>query len=518
MASPFRHFRLPVIPRPPARALLALEPLEDRTVPAAIFTVNTLTDDNNPANALLSLREAITAANTNADADVITFAAGLTGTIDLTVAGLDDTNAGGDLDILNPVSIQGPGAKFLRVKQTVANERVFDVLPGAGPAISISGLTISGGNGANGGGDGGGVRINGANLTLSGVEVTDNQAPGVGGGVFVEGGVVTIANSTIASNRAAGVGGGVAVIAATLNLDQSTISGNSSYFGGGIVLDHNVTANLRNATITANTSTNVAGGGVVAITGSTTTLTSTIVAGNTGARGGNDVLGTVQAGSANNLIGNGTGLAGISNGVNGNLVGTAATPINPLLGLLQLNGGPTRTHALLPGSQAVDHGSNPAGLTADQRGVGFPRLSGAGVDIGALEAPAPPPLPSGQVQPPTAQALQAAVGVIHALQPAGARLAAFAMGDVNGDFVSDIVVALRLRNNQLLLVTFDGVSGKILGVFQPFARALLPGARVQLVTLNLVGDAALEIGLIVNSGGPGVPHISAFTKTGGRVL
>jgi CSLREA domain-containing protein len=177
MAIPFRHFRQPVIPHRPARTRLLLEPPEDRTAPAALFTVNTLTDDNNPANALLSLREAITAANTNADADVITFAAGLAGTIDLTVAGLDDTNAGGDLDILNPVSIQGPGANVLRVKQTVANERVFDVLPGAGPAVSISGLTISGGNGANGGGDGGGVRINGANLTLSGVEVTDNQAP-----------------------------------------------------------------------------------------------------------------------------------------------------------------------------------------------------------------------------------------------------------------------------------------------------------------------------------------------------
>jgi hypothetical protein len=164
----------------------------------------------------------------------------------------------------------------------------------------------------------------------------------------------------------------------------------------------------------------------------------------------------------------------------------------------------------LAGSPAIDHGSNPGGLTSEQRGFPLLRSSGAGVDIGAFE-----------VQPnpgPTAQAIQAAVQAVGLLQSLGARLAAFAFGDVNGDFVSDIVLALRLRNNKVLLATLDGVSGKILGVFQPFAVPLRVGAKVRLLMLTLVADAALEIGLIVTPGGPGVPLVSAFTMTGMRVL
>ncbi len=59
--------------------------------------------------------------------------------------------------------------------------------------------------------------------------------------------------------------------------------------------------------------------------------------------------------------------------------------VDPLLGALANNGGPTRTQALLPGSPAIDAGSNPLGLTFDQRGPGFPRAFGAAPDIGAFE-------------------------------------------------------------------------------------------------------------------------------------
>jgi glucose/arabinose dehydrogenase len=122
-----------------------------------------------------------------------------------------------------------------------------------------------------------------------------------------------------------------------------------------------------------------------------------------------------------------------------------------------------------------------------------------------------------EVQP-TAQAFQAALQAITLLKPSGARLAAFAIGEVSGDFVSDVVLAFRLRNNKLLVVSFNGVSGKILGVFQPFASPLRADAKVRLVTLNLNSDAALEIGLIVTPGSSGVAHISAFSGTGMRIL
>ena len=86
------------------------------------------------------------------------------------------------------------------------------------------------------------------------------------------------------------------------------------------------------------------------------------------------------------LIGNGTG-ATITTST-GNKVGTSSSPINPLLGPLQNNGGPTRTLALLVGSPAINAGNNariPVGLTTDQRGPGFARIKGVTVDIGAFE-------------------------------------------------------------------------------------------------------------------------------------
>jgi hypothetical protein len=60
---------------------------------------------------------------------------------------------------------------------------------------------------------------------------------------------------------------------------------------------------------------------------------------------------------------------------------------NPMLGPLQNNGGPTFTHALLSGSPAINAGdpvfSPPP--TFDQRGPGYPRVSGGRIDVGSFE-------------------------------------------------------------------------------------------------------------------------------------
>jgi hypothetical protein len=59
--------------------------------------------------------------------------------------------------------------------------------------------------------------------------------------------------------------------------------------------------------------------------------------------------------------------------------------LDPLLGPLADNGGPTWTRALDPASPAIDQGTNVSGLTFDQRGTGYPRKVGPGVDIGSFE-------------------------------------------------------------------------------------------------------------------------------------
>jgi hypothetical protein len=97
-----------------------------------------------------------------------------------------------------------------------------------------------------------------------------------------------------------------------------------------------------------------------------------------------------------NLLGRSDGALGLTSASNGDLAGTSTFPLNPLLGLLQTNGGFTPTHALLSGSPALDQGIS-CGLATDQRGQ--PRLhdygsipnaaGGDGSDIGAFESDAP---------------------------------------------------------------------------------------------------------------------------------
>jgi hypothetical protein len=492
------------------RARISLEHLEDRAVPTA-FVVDTLLDEVNPADGLTSLREAISDANGDAH-DLITFAPGLTGTIFLSIPGKgDDLNLTGDLDILRSVSIIGPGADKLMVN-AVGEDRVFDVPAAKGTAVILSGLTIAGGEADSGGG----VHTNtGADLTLMGVEVIGNHANGnFGGGVFNNSGALTVINSTIAENLSLGQGGGIFVSHGTLNLNNSTVSGNEVTDTGGGIEAFDETVMIRNSTITSDRATS--GGGLL-LDASTVTLTSTIVARNADTNGFPNVDGAVQAASANNLIGDGTGLTGISNGVNRNLIGTAAHPIDPLLGPLQFNGGPTRTHALLASSPAIDHGSNPGGFATDQRGAPFARLVGAGVDIGAFEFEPPavqPPLPPSGPSP---QALAAAMNFLTEFKSAGSP-AGFAIGDAAGDGTADIVMAFRLKSGKLAIITFGGTDGHIAGLFFPFQGPLARSSRVRIVLVNLNASPAKGIGLVVSGGGPGVPHVSIFKPDGARVL
>jgi hypothetical protein len=266
--------------------------------------------------------------------------------------------------------------------------------------LTVTGSTLSG-NSASGAPltSGGGISNHGT-LTVTGSTLVANTTSdgGLGGGIFNNGlfnnggtgGTVTVTGSTLAGNHAAR-GGGIESFHGTVTVSNSTLSGNSAYGnGGGIYTYLTNPVTLTNVTITANRANTVSasffGGGLFVDYGAPV-LHNTLIAGNLrGATGTtrDDVYGALDAGGDYNLIGDGTGMTGLTNGVNGNLIGSRSDPIDPKLGPLQSNRGPTQTMALLPGSSALNAG-NPNQLgTADQRGV----IRRGGVNIGAYQASA----------------------------------------------------------------------------------------------------------------------------------
>jgi predicted outer membrane repeat protein len=228
--------------------------------------------------------------------------------------------------------------------------------------------------------------------------VSDNTAGFFGGGILA-GSTVTLTNSTVSGNAAASGDGGGIYASGTVTLTNSTVSGNTAASGDGGGIWAGSGATIRNSTIAFNTANN--GGGIYRNNG-TIDIGNSIVAQNTAGTSPDIGSSTPSVGYTNagwNLIGDNTGFeATFSDGVNGTIVG-----VDPLLAPLANNGGPTQTHALLPGSPAINAGNNaliPMGVTEDQRGTGFPRIAFTTVDIGAFEVqPTPPTVPN--IQPET---------------------------------------------------------------------------------------------------------------------
>ena len=229
----------------------------------------TITVMNTNNSAAGSLRQGLADA---VDGDTINFDSSLNGqTITLT---------SGELLVDKNVIISGPGADMLAVDGNY-NIRVFHI--GSGKTVTISGLTITHGNGNFDVGAGGGIYNDHATLTVNNCTVSGNVAS-IGGGIFNGsqfGGsaTLTINNSTISGNSAwaefisGGIGGGIGNWgefggSATLTINNSTISDNSaageSGFGGGIGTSGdfgNATVMINNSTISGNSAGYLAGGG-----------------------------------------------------------------------------------------------------------------------------------------------------------------------------------------------------------------------------------------------------------------
>ena len=345
-------------------------------VQGAILTV-TNTNDNGPA----SLRETIVNANVGDTID----ATGISGVITLT---------SGELLVNKSVTINGAGADLL-------------VLDGNGVGTVFRVMSI------------GPVRISG--LTIR------NAHGNFGGGIFNGGvGTLTIINSALSGNTAAF--GGAVYNGGTLKIVNSTISGNTANEGAGVY--NPVTLTISNSTFSDNAASQV--GGAVFNTG-TLVITNSTISNNSSMFLAGGVVNLNNFQIANTILNEGPASANIYNNSSGvvmslgyNLSSDDAFGIltgpgdqiqtNPMLGPLQNNGGHTLTHALLPGSPAIDAG-NPNFMPPpffDQRGSGFSRVRNGRIDVGSFEVQAgatptatptisasPTPTPAATVTPTT---------------------------------------------------------------------------------------------------------------------
>ncbi|NEO85354.1 MAG: CHAT domain-containing protein [Spirulina sp. SIO3F2] len=233
------------------------------------------------------------------------------------------------------------------------------------------------------GDDGGGLNSNNGNIVLMNSIVSGNLVAEDGGGIDINYlGDIFLTNSTVSGNSAAEYGGGIYSRAESIVVTNSTISGNFAGLNGGGINSGNAVT-LRNATIAFNRA-NGDGGGVAVRGTHANQIVNTIIANNldAGAQAPDISVNLSSSTVRYNLIQNTTGITGatIATAVNGNIVGK-----DPRLAPLANNGGPTPTHALLPGSPAINAGENAAvTYRFDQRGE--VRIQKGRVDIGAYES------------------------------------------------------------------------------------------------------------------------------------
>jgi CSLREA domain-containing protein len=330
--------------------------------PRKTYVVDTLTDTLDGTDGKTSLREALSAANSNTS--VYGLFAGSGVFVDMIV--FDGNLAGGtcnlsrgQLTITDSVTIIGLGTDELTIDANHTS-RVLDI-SGSNVVANISSLTISGGE--VGLGWGGGISNNSKKLTLMNAKVIGNHSNnfyGKGGGIYNDSGVLELLNTVVSGNScssgggyyATAFGGGIYINNGMMALINSVVSGNfvsgaPNMHGGGIF--NSGAASIVNTTVTGNLSS----GGI--FSSGALIIQNTIIALNMDY----DMSGTYTG--SNNIVGR-----------------------DPLF-VDSVNG----DYRLKKGSTAIDAGNNNFALNAAGNQLeldlgGNPRIAGALVDIGPL--------------------------------------------------------------------------------------------------------------------------------------
>jgi hypothetical protein len=416
-----------VVPRVPAPPIVEAQPPDGPNPLSTVWTVTSTADSGAG-----SLRQAISNA---APGDVITFHLDCPSPILL----LSSLEFAKDLTIAN-----SGWDRVVIARADGTNAPNFRIFKNDAGTVTLSGLILANGRATNTTGfedNLGGAILNYGNLTVSNcvllrnAALTTGNSDGFGGAIFTFGPLYLV-NSTVRDNYASFAGGGVCTFHTTsLVVKGSTIANNFAGIQGGGVNFQGVTGLLQNSTLSGNvTPPDGYASALLNICfeneASALTLTACTITRNSGSTNGSVIFATVPGnlGQTNRMLStvvadnggpefllDGTpvlqslghnldsdGTSGLVNGVNGDIVGTAGSPVDARLRPLQDNGGLTFTHAFGPGSPLLDAAAcldaDGASLPIDQRGK--PRPSGPACDIGALEnqpptVTCPPPRTNG---------------------------------------------------------------------------------------------------------------------------
>ena len=352
--------------------------------PKSVATALVVANCNDDGNG--SLRDAVARAHSG---DTVDMSALTCGVITLSTGAIQTA--------LDDLTLRGPGPEVLTIDGTRQAGEPDSVLVHSGSGtLRVDSLKIANANGycikggslylvhstvtacGDGSSKGGGVSAL-RGFTMYSSTISDNLGIGVSA-AYAEGSVV-IDRSTISGNRAFSCSGFafgnllLGSYGANVRISNSTVSGNyaTSLYSAGCVI---MPLSISNSTFAFNA--NGESGSALRVAFTTATIESSIFA---SAQGTNDLefhSGGVVTGHDNVV------LRDYNNNLNSGQTHLSGTlHVDPLLLPLADNGGPTLTHALAPGSPAIDAGNNSAQLATDQRG--FARVVGPGADIGAFE-------------------------------------------------------------------------------------------------------------------------------------